>query len=399
MNLKPTRILLSFLTLVVFVSLACQATGPILSPDATAVETGAEQAQDPAVDDNEATASEPESTRPPSPSINSDDPVLANNPITSAGLIDGQDLTQLYDTVSPGVVAIIVLTADGGGQGSGFVLDREGHIATNYHVVEGAEVVEIAFSSGYRVFGEVVGTDLDSDLAIVKVDAPSTELHPLPLGDSDAVKVGQFVVAIGNPFGLSGTMTVGIVSAKGRVLSSLNESPGGSFFSAGDLIQTDAAINPGNSGGPLLNINGEVIGINRAIFSLSETPANSGIGFAISINILKQVKDGLIADGFYDYPYLGVSSLPMITLFDVEQFDLPQMTGAFVTTIVPNGPAANGGLQVGDLIIQVDDREVITFSEMLSYLITQKEPGDDITLVVLRDEDRIELTVTLGSRP
>ena len=215
-------------------------------------------------------------------------------------------LTALYDAVSPGIVAIQARTEAGGSLGSGFVFDDQGHVVTNYHVVEGATQVEVDFMSGFKTFGTVIGTDLDSDLAVIKTNAPPEELHPLPLGDSALLKVGQTVVAIGNPFGLSGTMTVGIISALGRTLDSAHSTPDGTFFAAGDIIQTDAAINPGNSGGPLINLNGEVIGVNRAIrttaFTETGEPVNSGIGFAISVNIIKRVVPVLIAQGKYDYP-------------------------------------------------------------------------------------------------
>ncbi|MGC8857150.1 MAG: S1C family serine protease, partial [Anaerolineae bacterium] len=169
----------------------------------------------------------------------------------SGNLPSQQDmLVSLYEQVSPGIVAIQVSDGQGGGAlGSGFVFDQQGHVVTNYHVVEGAKQVEVDFMSGYKVYGTVVGTDLDSDLAVIKVDAPAEELRPLSLGNSETLKVGQTVVAIGNPFGLNGTMTVGIVSALGRTLDSVHASPTGGFFTAGDIIQTDAAINPGNSGG------------------------------------------------------------------------------------------------------------------------------------------------------
>jgi len=207
-------------------------------------------------------------------------------------------LVSLYERVMPGIVALQVIGDQGGSLGSGFVFDAQGHIVTNQHVIEGARQVEVDFTSGYKAYGTVIGTDLDSDLAVVKVDAPASELFPLPLGDSNALKVGQTVIAIGNPFGLSGSMTTGIISALGRTLDSQREAPGGSFFTAGDIIQTDAAINPGNSGGPLFNLNGEVIGINRAIRTTATTttgePVNSGIGFAISINIVKRVVPVLI---------------------------------------------------------------------------------------------------------
>jgi S1-C subfamily serine protease len=214
-------------------------------------------------------------------------------------LVDQQDqLVKLYKEVNPGVVAIRVLSEEGSSLGSGFVIDEDGHILTNFHVVQGATELEIDFPSGYKTRGTILGTDLDSDIAIIKVDVPKDELVPLSFGDSDALQVGQTVVAIGNPHGYESSMTTGIISSLGRTMQSLHEAPGGGSFTAGDIIQTDAAINPGNSGGPLLNLNGEVIGVNVAIetttFDLSGQPVNSGIGFAISINIIKRVVPYLI---------------------------------------------------------------------------------------------------------
>jgi 2-alkenal reductase len=326
---------------------------------------------------------------------------------------DSQDtLVALYDRVSPGTVAII--TNDG--QGSGFVYDNAGHVVTNYHVVQGATNIEVRFTSGFMGYATVVGTDLDSDLAVVKVDGPAGEFHPVPLGDSDALNVGQTVVAIGNPFGLNTTMTVGIVSALGRTLDSAHESPNGTFFTAGDIIQTDAAINPGNSGGPLFNINGEVIGVNRAIISNNLTaegqPTNSGIGFAVSVNIVKRVVPVLIEKGNYDYPYLGISSIDSLTLEMVEALGLKSFTGAYVTAIASGSPADDAGIIAGnqdigggtlkaggDLIVAIDGREVRTFDELLSYLITHKGPGDTVVLTVLRGEERQDVSIVLGKRP
>jgi 2-alkenal reductase len=244
-------------------------------------------------------------------------------PVTVDSAGQQEALVSLYESVMPGIVSIQVVGSQGGSLGSGIVYDDQGHILTNYHVVEGAQQLEVDFTSGYKIYGTVIGTDLDSDLAIVKVNAPASELHPLPLGDSSTLQVGQTVVAIGNPFGLSGTMTTGIISALGRTLDSVREAPGtgGNFFTAGDIIQTDAAINPGNSGGPLFNLNGEVIGINRAIrttnFTTTGEPVNSGIGFAVAINIVKRVTPSLISNGKYDYPYLGISSLPDLNLTEI----------------------------------------------------------------------------------
>ncbi len=347
----------------------------------------------------------------PAPTMAVVENVQASAPVTNPAA-EGDALVALFDRASLGTVAILTDQ----GQGSGFVYDQQGHIVTNFHVIEGANTVEVRFTSGFMAYGTVIGTDLDSDLAIVKVDAPAEELHPLPLGDSSQLKVGQTVVAIGNPFGLNSTMTVGIISALGRTLDSVHESPDGNVFTAGDIIQTDAAINPGNSGGPLFNINGEVIGVNRAIntFNVNQDgdPINSGIGFAISSNMIKRVAPGLIEFGKYDYPYLGVSSFDALSLDVINVLDLKSFTGAYVTAVIPGGPADAAGVVAGtqktnipgllgggDLIVGIDGREVRTFDEMLSYLITNKGPGDNVVLTVLRGEEKVDLTITLGKRP
>lgn len=321
-------------------------------------------------------------------------------------------LVILYENVNPGTVAIITDQ----GQGSGFVYDRDGHIVTNFHVIEGATRVEVRFTSGFKVFGSVIGIDKDSDIAVVKVDAPAGELVPLPLGDSSQLKVGQTVIAIGNPFGLESTMTVGIISALGRTLDSQNVTPEGPAFSAGDIIQTDAAINPGNSGGPLFNVNGEVIGVNRAIrttnFTETGQPLNSGIGFAISINMVKRVTPSLIANGKYEYPFLGISSTNTLTLDMINALGLTEYTGAYVTSVVPGGPAEKAGVKAGttptnfpglasggDLIVAIDGVPTRTFDEMLSYLVTNKGPGDTVVLTVVRGGERLDITITLGARP
>ena len=326
---------------------------------------------------------------------------------------DDGSLVSLYENSLPGVVALRVTTAQGSGTGSGFVFDGDGNIVTNYHVVEGATNVEVDFPSGYKTYGTVIGTDLDSDLAVVKVDVPNDELVPLPLGNSDQLRVGQTVIAIGNPFGLSGTMTTGIVSALGRTLDSLNDAPTGGFFTAGDIIQTDAAINPGNSGGPLFNIGGEVIGINRAIRTTSSSatgePVNSGIGFAISINIVKRVVPDLIEFGYYDYPYMGISSVSDLSLQSIEALNLERQTGAYVTSVSPGSPAEDAGVRGasgetgmptgGDLIIGIDGIEVLQFDNLLKYLINNKSPGDVVVLTVLREGEEVDLEMTLGKRP
>ncbi len=332
-------------------------------------------------------------------------------------LLQNQDLlVNLFKQVNPGIVAVRVVTAQGGGEGSGFVYDALGHIVTNYHVVQDNTSLEVDFPSGTKVHGTVVGSDLDSDLAVVKVDVPASELKPLPLGDSDQLQVGDTVVAIGNPFGFSSTMTMGIVSAKGRNLESIRQTADGRSFSAGDLIQTDAAINPGNSGGPLLNLHGEVVGVNRAIQTVASAasgePVNSGIGFAVSVNIVKKVVPVLISKGSYDYPYLGISSLDEVTLMLAEALDLPQSRGAYLVEVVPGGPADQAGLKAGtvdtsitglksggDLIIAIDAQPINVYADLIGYLMTKKSPGDKVVMTILRNGKEMQVTVTLGKRP
>jgi 2-alkenal reductase len=342
-------------------------------------------------------------------------PLSGNPAITSP---QDANLEALYKQTIPGVVAIQVTTAQGGGLGSGFVYDSKGDVITNFHVVDGATAVEVDFSSGFKARGTVIGVDKDSDIAVVKVDAPSAELHPLTLGDSSTLQVGQSVIAIGNPFGLNGTMTVGIVSALGRTQASEHTITGGGSFSAADIIQTDAAVNPGNSGGPLLDTNGEVVGINRAIVTDSSTasgqPTNSGIAFAISINIIKRVTPFLIKDGAYDYPYMGISFFPdqLMSLDVIEALGLKSYTGAYVVDVTKGGPADKAGIHAGnkptsidallaggDLVTAIDGKSVRTFDELISYLVTNKSPGDSVVLTVVRDGQSQDITIKLEARP
>jgi 2-alkenal reductase len=350
----------------------------------------------------------------------------ASLPASGSPAEPAADLAALYRNVDPGVVAIWTFATVAGahdtsvpvGQGTGFVIDTQGHIVTNQHVVADAEEIEVDFPSGMRAWAEVLGTDLDSDLAVLKVDVPADELFPLPLGDSDQVQVGETVIAIGNPFGLSGTMTSGIISAIGRTLDSERAAPGGQPFSSGDILQTDAAINPGNSGGPLINLQGEVIGVNRAIrtesFTVSGDAANSGVGFAIPVNIVKRVVPSLIEAGRYDYPYLGISSLNQSTLNlnTLERIELPADTvGIYVTCVTDGGPADQADLRGagacddgdllpgGDLIVAIDGHPLETFNDLISYLVSSTQVGQQIVITVVRQAEEVELTLTVGARP
>jgi S1-C subfamily serine protease len=326
-------------------------------------------------------------------------------------------LTTIYQQYGPGVVTVQTTS----GLGSGWVYNSDGIIVTNDHVVGTETKVEVDFSSGLKTFGTVIGTDSYSDLAVIRVTVSTSELHPLPMGDSSILQVGQTVIAIGNPFGLSGTMTTGIISALGRSFLTSNTVASGGAFTNADIIQTDAAINPGNSGGPLLNLNGEVIGINSSIETTASTtggqPVNSGIGFAISINTVKRVVPSLITSGKYAYPYLGLSTIDNLTLTEMQALGLKNTSGAYVTNVVSGGPADLAGVKAGttplsipgggptgltsggDLIIAIDGHTVVTFSDMIRYLILQKSPGDTVTLTVMRGDQKMDIPVVLGTRP
>jgi S1-C subfamily serine protease len=328
-------------------------------------------------------------------------------------------LVGLYDLVNPAVVSIQVVERNrngnvvGAGQGSGFVYDSQGHIVTNYHVVGEAANIRVVFSDGQELEAELVGGDSDSDLAVVRVDPAEANLQPLPVGDSNALRVGQMVVAIGNPFGLSGTMTTGIVSALGRSLPAQemgNLNGGG--FSNPSIIQTDAAINPGNSGGPLLNLSGEVVGINTAIRSSSDS--NSGIGFAVPANRVRQVVPALVQNGRYDHPWLGIAGGTLNPIVGEAMGLSGTQQGAIVSSVADNGPAAAAGLrgnseQVlingqtvpvgGDVIVSINGVSINTFDDLVSYLSDETAAGQTVTFGVLRDGQLVEVRVTLGARP
>ena len=332
----------------------------------------------------------------------------------STAVVEQGDLPGLYKAINPGVVAIRALTEEGGGLGTGFVWDQQGHIVTNYHVVESATDLEVDFPSGFKTRAEVIGTDTDTDLAVLELDQLPPELVVLPLGSNQDLEVGQTVIAIGNPRGLSGTMTQGIISALGRTLDSMHFAPGGGAFAAGNIIQTDAAINPGNSGGPLINLNGEVIGINSAIttnsIDMTGQPVNSGLGFAISIDTAKNVIPDLIEYGNHETPFVGIQVLSELSLFVQEELGIPQSTGVYVLEVTPGSPADRAGLKGtdveegeipvgGDLIIAIDDQEVKDFEEFMGYLLTYKKPGDEVVIKAIREGKVLEFDVLLADRP
>jgi 2-alkenal reductase len=311
-------------------------------------------------------------------------------------------LISLYKRANPAVVYIIVPS----GSGSGFVYSSEGYIVTNNHVVEGAGSYEVVFANGERQSAQLVGADADSDLAVIRVDELPLDVEPLPLAPADSVQVGQFVIAIGNPFGEQGSMSLGIVSGLDRSLrSQRGQSTFGSSYSLPEVIQTDAPINPGNSGGPLLNLDGEVVGVNSAIASTTGT--NSGVGFSIPVDAVRQVVPSLIADGAYAYSYMGVGIDDEISLSDQSNYDLPQVQGAYVVSVTPGSPADKAGLiaanpntgRGGDLIVEIDDWQVDDFSDLNSYLVFHTTVGQTIQVTVLRDGEPIVLPLTLGARP
>jgi len=323
-------------------------------------------------------------------------------------------LVELFEKSEEGVVKIKVVRiglqgtvqGDISGVGSGFVYDNLGHIITNAHVVDGADKATVTFLDGSQYNAEIIGEDKFTDIAVIKVSEKPRLLHPLEIGDSSLLQVGEQVAAIGNPFGLSGSMTSGIVSQMGRLLATPDTG-----FSIPDVIQTDAAINPGNSGGPLLNMRGQVIGINTAIQSISGEFI--GIGFAVPSNTVSKIVPTLIEEGKYPHPWIGISGKDIDP--DLARvLDLKQAKGFLVITVVDGSPADKAGLKGmsqtqiingeeypadGDIIIWVDDIEVRKISDILIHLQREKSVGDEMVLGILRDGDFMHLTLKLVERP
>ena len=322
-------------------------------------------------------------------------------------------LIQLFEKAEPAVIQVNVkkIQSEGaieevpGGSGSGFVYDDTGHIITNNHVIDDALKITVTFLDGESYAAEIVGNDADLDLAVLKINARNSYLHHLEIGSSSELKVGQQVVAIGNPFGLSGSMTTGIVSQIGRLL------PQESGYSIPNVIQTDAAINPGTSGGPLLNLNGEVVGINTAI--QSETGNFTGVGFAIPSDTVNKVVPILIRDGGIRHPWLGVSGIDIdYELAEIRGLDSTK--GFLIVSVIEGSPADIAGLMGtetrkmidgrdvpmdGDIIIKIDGELVRKIADILVHLQMEKLVGDEMVLTILRDGEVMDKTIFLGERP
>ena len=349
--------------------------------------------------------------------------------LTPLEIVAAQDqvLAGIYDSLLPSVVLVKVSRNLGSiGQlpsdapnpnapddffertgGTGFVWDDEGHIVTNHHVVTEADRIVVMLPNRVEMVAELVGSDPDSDLAVLRVSDPDGFLQSVTLGDSDQVYMGQLAAAIGNPFGQEFSITTGIISAMGRTIRS-----GFSQFSIPEVLQTDAPINPGNSGGPLLDRNGHVIGVNTQI--ISRAGINSGIGFAVPINIAKQVVPSLISDGEYSYSWLGISGTTLAP-DTAEAMDLPRKTrGALVIDVVNGGPADDGGMAGsddsmemegitlpigGDVIVAINGEAIETIGDVIAILVGKTQPNQEVTFDIIRNGETQQLTVTLGTRP
>ena len=329
---------------------------------------------------------------------------------------NGMSVNEIYERAASGVVRVnstsnsTAATGLGAQQtsalGSGFVIDKTGHIVTNYHVVEGADVVTVSFSNRDTVKADVVGTDPSSDIAVLRVNTAASALTPLPLGNSDAVEVGDPVVAIGNPFGLDRTVTAGIVSALQRLITAPNR------FTIDHVIQTDAPINHGNSGGPLLSSRGQVIGVNTQIETGDTATGNVGIGFSVPSNTVKDVVAQIIRTGRVDHAYLGISG-QAVTPDVADKYNLPVKAGVVIESVTNDSGADKAGLEGGktqvvvagetyilggDIIVSFDGAKISSI-EQLRDAVAAHKPGDRVTVVIYRDAKKTSVTVTLGRQP
>ena len=351
-------------------------------------------------------------------------PTAVSDEIIAAADAEYQVLANIYARLVPSVVNIEVVLETphdsimtSTASGSGFVFDRDGHIVTNAHVIDGVRSITVTFSDGFVTSAELVGEDLYSDLAVVRVNVDPARLLPVVFANSDEVRVGQRAIAIGNPFGLSSSMTSGIVSAIGRQLPSADMVNGsGVGFQNPSIIQVDAPINPGNSGGPLLNSRGELIGVNTAI--RTESGVFEGVGFAVPSNTVHRIVPDLLDDGQVSYSWMGITSQSSEDGFSVpalaETLNLPVQTGVLISAVTPGSPAAEAGLRGGsrevvvrdrpictggDIIVAVNETAIRSMDDLVAYLVVNTRPGDTVTMRVVRGTDTFDLPVTLSARP
>ena len=351
---------------------------------------------------------------PPPEAVTPEIKITNGHDVTTVGQITTSytkemSLIEIFDNSEAGVVRVNVERSEDDavptGVGSGFVFDKKGNIITNAHVIEDAKKVVVTFLDGRSYNAEIIGSDEFTDIAVIKVNADLALLHPLSLGDSSNLRVGEPIAAIGNPFGLSGSMTSGIVSQLGRLL------PSGAGYSIPDVIQTDAAINPGNSGGPLLNMRGEIVGINTAI--QSATGEFTGVGFAVPSQTVAKIVPSLIQNGEYKHPWIGISGRDIDPDL-AKVLNLNDAVGFLIVTVVPDSPAEKAGLVGsektvelegveytigGDIILAVDGVEVRKISDILIHLQRGKAVGDEMVLEILRDNRTTQVTIVLGERP
>lgn len=336
-------------------------------------------------------------------------PTLVQQDILAEAGAEEQLIINIYARVSPSVVYIDALNRSDplkNGNGSGFVYDKLGHIVTNSHVIAESDRVRVTLADETVFDAQIVGADSGSDLAILKIDAPSELLNPVELGTSKSLRVGQRAIAIGNPFGLERTVTTGVISSLRRTLDRQD-----SGFRIAELIQTDAAINPGNSGGPLLDSEGKVIGVNTAIFSRSGT--SSGVGMAVPVDMVRKVVPKLIKDGFYNHPWLGITG-QSITPEVQKKLNLPIEKGVLIFTVEKNGPAEKAGLRGGnrevridglpvlaggDILISIEGSPVRKFDDLINYLARETEIDDVVVLLIIRDGKEQSIEIRLEGRP
>jgi S1-C subfamily serine protease len=395
---KYLRVLL-FIPLFVSIALACSLFSPD-SPDAT-------------MDTLESQQVIVEPTQPAQEVVPLQDSPVVQQDVPISDLVQQENnLIDLYSRVNPSVVNITTYQQVQNdmipnSQGSGFVYDMEGHIVTNAHVVHGSDQIDVSFADGTVTSADIVGEDLHSDLAVLEVSNMPEGTQPVQLGSMSDVLVGQTVIAIGNPFGYNGTLTRGIVSGIGRTIPALTS------FSIPQAIQTDASINPGNSGGPLLNLNGQVIGVNAQIQTDGFSQSNQGVGFAIPVSIVKRVVPALIDNGEINWAWLGVAGGDL-TRDIAEAMNISSQSGAYLSSIIENGPADEAGLQGnrgedtnrgrripigGDVIVAINGQQIQSFDDLLNYIALNSSPGDEVNLTIFRDGETIDVRLVLGARP